>query len=137
VIKRHRLKLKRDSKSKAKSTVSALPPRYALFGQPHLLAGEDAAAYDQLVERMFATVKPVDFLEEILTYDITYLEWEVLRWRRLKWTVIQAMRLKALQEFLVRQLESNYAIHAEHFKDYLVEISGEAGGRVCAEYRGR
>jgi hypothetical protein len=35
---------------------------------------------------------------------------------------VQATGLKALEHFLVKQLEANYALHQEHFERYLAEI---------------
>src|SRR5262249_36023032 len=75
-----------------------------------------------LLERICAAVKPADIIDEIFIADIVSLEWEVLRWRRLKWTLMQETGLKALERFLVKQLESNYALHEEHFQSYLAEI---------------
>jgi len=95
----------------------------AVFGPPLLLEGEDAAAYDELLARVCAAVKPADIIDEMFIADIVALEWEVLRWRRLKWTLMQETGLKALELFLVEQLESNYdALHEEHFKSYLTTI---------------
>jgi hypothetical protein len=94
-----------------------------LFGPPLLIEGEDAAAYDKLLARIWAAVKPVDIIEEIFVADLMSLEWEVLRWRRLKSSLIQARGREVLQDFLKEQLKSNYALHEEHFKkDYLAEI---------------
>jgi hypothetical protein len=120
VSKRNRSNPK--TRSKSKSMASALPPRWTLFSQPQLLAGEDAADYDQLLARVCAVVKPVDIIDEIFIADVVSLEWEVLRWRRLKSSLIQARGREALQSFLEEQLKSNYALHEEHFKDYLAEI---------------
>src|SRR5262249_48835540 len=93
-----------------------------LFGPPILLDGEDAATYDQLFARICSAVKPVDIIEEIFVADIMSLEWEVLRWRRLKSSLIQAGGREVLQNFLEEQLKSNYALYKEHFQDYLAEI---------------
>jgi hypothetical protein len=41
---------------------SALPPRWTLFSQPQLLAGEDAADHDQLLARVCAVVKRADLM---------------------------------------------------------------------------
>jgi hypothetical protein len=106
----------------ATTSVSGQAPRLALFGPPLLLEGEDATAYDELLARVNAAVQPVNIIEEILINDFVFLEWEVLRGRRLKWSVMQAIGRKALQEFLEKQLESNYALHEVHFKYYLAEI---------------
>jgi len=45
-------------------------------------------------------VKPVDVIEEMFTNDAVASEWEVLRWRRLKLSLIRARALKALEGFL-------------------------------------
>jgi hypothetical protein len=99
---------------------SALPPRWTLFSQPQLLAGEDAADYDQLLARVCAVVKPVDIIDEIFIADVVSLEWEVLRWRRLKWSLLRARGLNALERFLDKELD--YDLYSEHFADDLAEI---------------
>ena len=59
-----------SGKNKSKAEIAApgvrvRVQRLALFGLPPLLEGEDAAAYDQLVDRICAVVKPVDVIDEI------------------------------------------------------------------------
>jgi hypothetical protein len=110
---------------------SALDPRWTLFGQPLLLAGEDAAAYDQLLARICAVVKPVDIIDEIFIADVVSLEWEVLRWRRLKWSLLQARGLKALEGFLTQHLD--YDLYAQHFADDLAEILQDNVAKEQAE----
>jgi len=115
----------RKSESKTEVAAAQVPgqvQRLSLFGPPLLLEGEDAAAYDELLARMCAAVKPVDVIDEMLVADIVALEWEVLRWRRLKRTLMRQVALKALERFLIDRLESNYALHEEHFQSYLTEI---------------
>jgi len=108
---------KSESKTEiAAARVSGQVQRLAVFGPPLLLEGEDATAYDELLGRICAAVKPVDIIDEMFIADIVALEWEVLRWRRLKRTLIRETGLKALERFLVEQLESNYALHKEHFQ---------------------
>src|SRR5262249_4436525 len=79
--------------------VTGRTQRLTVFGPPLLLEGEDAAAYDQLLARLWAAVKPVDIIDEIFIGDVAALEWEVLKWRRLKWTLMQEDILKALKIF--------------------------------------
>ena len=123
MIKRiKRVRSDRKAKSKSKSMTPAPARRFRLFGQPQILEGEDAAAYDELLARICDAIKPVDTIEEMFIADVVSLEWEVLRWRRLKWTLVQATGLKALEHFFVKQLEANYALHEEHFERYLAEI---------------
>jgi hypothetical protein len=64
----------------------------------------------------------VSIIEEMFIADVVSLEWEVLRWRRLKWTLVQATGLKALEHFLVKQFKANYVLHEEDFERYLAEI---------------
>jgi hypothetical protein len=72
-----------ETKSNPKSKTS-IPARLTPFGQPQLLENEDAAAYEELLARVYAAVKPVDIIDEMFIVDLVSLEWEVLRWRRLK-----------------------------------------------------
>src|SRR5436853_2282023 len=57
---------------------------------PPLVAGEDTAAYDDLMARLSDTLKPSDVLEEIWVRDIVDLVWEVFRLRRLKTHLMRA-----------------------------------------------
>jgi hypothetical protein len=117
--------MSRKSESKTEVAVAQVPgqvQRLAVFGPPLLLEGEDAAAYDELLARVCAAIKPVDVIDEMLIADILALEWELLRWRRLKRTLMREPGLKALESFLIEQFESNYDLHREHFQSYLTEI---------------
>jgi hypothetical protein len=110
---------------KSKTKIAAVPgqmQRLAVFGPPLLLEGEDGAAYDELLARVCAAVKPVDIIDEMFIADILALEWEVLRWRRLKRALMRETGLKELERFLIAELESNYALHEEHFENYLATI---------------
>lgn len=77
-----------EAKSKSQVATSTSTP-LALFGPPQLICGEDATAYDELLARIRATITPVDIIEEMFVIDVADLEWEVLRWRRLKVKLIQ------------------------------------------------
>jgi hypothetical protein len=113
----------RNDKSKTEIAAPSVPERVqrlALFGPPPLLEGEDAAAYDQPLARICAAAKPVDIIDEMFIADVVSLEWEVLRWRRLKSSLIRARGLEALKGFLAGQLD--YDLYSEHFADQLAEI---------------
>jgi hypothetical protein len=88
-----------------------------VFGQPQLLGGEDRAAYEQLVVLFRAAVKPANIIDEMYIADVVSLEWEVLRWRRLKASLIRAHGLGALEEFLKEALACT-----EHFVEDLTKI---------------
>jgi hypothetical protein len=115
MVERVRFNPKTSSKS-----ITPAQARFALFGQPQLLEGEDAAAYDELLGRLCAAVKPVDIIDEMFTVDVAQLEWEVLRWRRLKLNLIRARQLEALKTFVDQ--EFGYDLRSEHFVDYLAGI---------------
>jgi hypothetical protein len=108
-----------NSKTSSKS-ITPTQARFALLGQPQLLEGEGAAAYDELFGRLCAAVKPVDIIDEMFTFDVAQLEWEVLRWRRLKWSLLRARGLEALEGFLAKQL--NYDVYSKQFADDLAVI---------------
>ena len=117
-----------SSKNKSKTEIAApsIPERaqrLALFGPPLLIEGEDAATYDQLLARIFAAVKPVDVIDEMFIADVVPSEWEVLRLRRLKWSLIRARGLKALEDFLGENLD--YDLYSKNFADDVAEILQE------------
>jgi hypothetical protein len=65
--------MSRKSESKTEIAAARVPgqaQRLSLFGPPLLLEGEDAAAYDELLARVCAAVKPVDVIDEMLIADI-------------------------------------------------------------------
>jgi hypothetical protein len=111
--------------SKTKSNPSALAKvqRLTLFGPPQLLEGEDAAAYDELLGRLCAAVKPVDVIDEMFIADVVSLEWEVLRWRRLKSSLLQKRGVKALKDFLRQRLD--YDQYRKFFEEDLTQILEE------------
>jgi hypothetical protein len=106
-------------KSKSQSAPKAVS-RHSLFGPPPMLEGEDAAAYDELFGRVCAAVRPVDVIDEMFIADVVALEWEALRWRRLKLSLIRAHALEALENFLGGKLD--YDLYQEHFADELTTI---------------
>jgi hypothetical protein len=109
-------------KSESKTEVAAVPgqvQQLTVFGPPLLLEGEDAAAYDELLGRICAAVKPVDIIDEMFVVDIVSLEWEVLRWRRYKWSLIRARGFSQLEDFLARKLDPPL-----YFEDYMERLAG-------------
>jgi hypothetical protein len=94
--------------------------RLALFGPPFLLDGEDEAAYDELLARMCAAVKPANVIEEMFIADVVFLEWDILRWRRLRSSMLRASGHKVLEDFLSRTLD--YPLYAEAFEETRARI---------------
>jgi hypothetical protein len=112
---------KSDSKTEiAAAGVSGQAQRLSLFGPPLLLEGEDAAAYDELVGRICAAVRPADVIYEMFIADIVALEWEVLRWRRLKSILMQQAWFKALENSLSGKLDDH--LYSERVADRLTKI---------------
>jgi hypothetical protein len=87
-------------------TVAGTPAieRFALFGAPPLLDGEDAASYNEFLGRVCAAVKPVDVIDEMFVADIVFQQWEILRLRRVKTSLLRVPGHHALQEFLSNML---------------------------------
>ena len=102
-----RVRSVKTSKSKSMALASA---RWTLFDQPHLLDGEDAAVYQELLARIRAAVRPVDIIDHIFISDIATLEWEVLRWRRLKVSMLRGLGLAALEAFLRAKLDDHLCV---------------------------
>ena len=115
---------RRKAKSKSISLSGPSTSREPLIGKPLLLDGEDAAAYERFSAQINATVQPIDTIERVFVDDFVSLEWEVLRWRRLKCGFIQTLGLKALKERLVRDLD--YAQYSEYYVEDLAEILEES-----------
>jgi hypothetical protein len=75
-------------------------PRPVLPGNRPLFAGEDAAAYDNLLGRVSDVVKPADVLEEIWLEDVVDLSWEVARLRRTKAEFLNSSAHRGLRKLL-------------------------------------
>ena len=104
----------------SKKTTSTAISQHSLFGPPPILEGEDAAAYDVLFGRVCAAIKPIDVIDEMFISDVVVLEWEVLRLRRYKLSLIREHGLEALADFLREKLE--YGIYRKRFADELAAI---------------
>jgi hypothetical protein len=102
--------------------VPARVQRLSLFAPPTIIPGEDSAAYDQLAARLCAAVNPADSIEEMLTAEIATLQWEVVRWRRWKWNLLQERGLRALEDRLAKELDNDYDLFSDHFADCLTEV---------------
>jgi hypothetical protein len=59
-----------------KKTTSRSVNSNVLFGPPPILAGEEETAYDELIGRIYAAIKPVDVIDEMLIADAVASEWE-------------------------------------------------------------
>ena len=80
------------SKSNKAKPPAALPlpnvTDLSFFGAPPLIPGEVASDYQQLLTAVIKVMKPVDVLEIMWTRDIVDLQWDIIRFRRIKADVI-------------------------------------------------
>jgi hypothetical protein len=74
--------------------------RDSIFGPPPLLDTEDSAAYDELLARVSGDVKPTDTIEELWVHDIVDITWDILRWRRIKISLVELEMPSALEVML-------------------------------------
>jgi hypothetical protein len=117
VVARKRARLSQETKSITLAPAPVQP--LALFGPPLLLLGEDDAAYGELLARICAVVKPADVIEEMFAADVVFLQWEILRLRRLKSSLLKTSGHKALVDFLGELV--NYDLYREDFEQTLAE----------------
>jgi hypothetical protein len=89
-----------SDKSKASAALSA-PSMTGLsfLGAPPLIPGESAEDYEKLVSAVTNTMKPVDLMETIWTRDIVDLQWDIIRFRRIKADLI-THRYKGSKDYL-------------------------------------
>jgi hypothetical protein len=79
-------------------------PQRSLLGPPPLIPGEKLVDYQELAQRIAATVKPKDMLEEILVRDFVDLTWEIRRMRRLKAGFLTSVQSHGVQRVLTEIL---------------------------------
>src|ERR1035437_4652601 len=110
--------------NRSKAAVAAkfqTPDRLPIFGPPPLLAGENAAAYNDLLARASGDLKPSDIFEEIWVREIVDLIWETLRWRRHLANVLAAAIPKVL-EGILKPLMQNQAEAVSHGGGFLNKL---------------
>lgn len=73
-----------------------------LLGKRPIMAGEDPADYGLLMKLVSRDVRPQDLREWLLVKDIVDSEWEVLRLRGLKVTMLHAMVPRAVRAQMFR-----------------------------------
>jgi hypothetical protein len=83
-----------------------------LFGKPPIMAGEDPAEYEHLIELVRADVKPQDLQEWLLARDIADAEWELLRLRGMKLGMLHAMIPRAMNS-LITDAQGTFKVEVE------------------------
>jgi hypothetical protein len=85
----------RSRSNKAKPPAALSSPNatdLSFLGAPPLIQGEAARDYQRLLNEVINVMKPVDVLETIWTRDIVDLQWDIIRFRRIKADVITYYR---------------------------------------------
>ena len=91
-----------------------IPPCVSIFGAAPLLEGEDSRAYDELLARISALVKPNDIFEDILVRDIVDRQWEINQLRHVKSYLPTAALQRALIETLSPLVNTNWDTSSEY-----------------------
>jgi hypothetical protein len=73
------------------------PPALA---RASLIPGENPVTYEEMRERLVATLKPSDFLEEIWAGEMADLVWEILRLRRIKANLLSGCAQEGMERVL-------------------------------------
>ena len=103
--------------------------RLQLFCPSPLIEGENVASYNELLARVCTGIKPADLIEELFTADVALLQWEILLWRRSKWSLVQARALAKLEDFLAQHLEFEM-LSEQYIADVVENLSGRVVRRV-------
>ena len=102
-----------DTASRSKSNKAKPPAALPLpnvtdlsfFGAPPLIPGEVASDYQQLLTAVIKVMKLVDVLESIWTRDIVDLQWDIIRFRRIKADIITYYHRNNIAEAISYKIE--------------------------------
>jgi hypothetical protein len=72
----------------------------SFLGSVELLAGENAAHYEELLARIAGALQPSDILEEIWVRDVADLVWDALRLSRLKASLLDSCVQEGMDKVL-------------------------------------
>jgi hypothetical protein len=104
----------------------------SLFENPPLLKTEDPEKYKQWVESLARTIQPTDLMECVLLKDYVELEWDVVRYRRMRTALIEGTAREAFKSLLRSVLnrgdhtEEELEQHAARYaRDLAPQIRGE------------
>src|SRR3954471_4267869 len=79
------------------------PSALRAFAEPcSLLPGEDPRDYEAIRQMIVEDIQPQKHIEWLWTLDLIELSWEIVRYRRLKMSVLKAHRKEAIEAILRR-----------------------------------
>jgi hypothetical protein len=90
------------TRSSVPTIAASQPLATPMLGGSPLIRGENVRSYDELLERICATLQPRDSLEEIWIREIVDLVWETFRLRRAK----ASLMTDAARREVERQLDT-------------------------------
>jgi hypothetical protein len=96
------------------------------FGEPPLIPGEDPRAYARLFAEVTACLNPMDILEAIWVQEFVYLQWDIMRLRRIGPNLI-TMRFERSKE------ERAFAYNRSSDKVTPAERDGDVAAIVAKE----
>lgn len=102
VIVRAKQQIEKNKMTKAKKKKSQPLNKksLAIFGAPPIIPGEDSAAYDEILLRATAALKPVDIIDDFLVGDFIRGVWDSIRIRRLQNAQLIAAAYEGLKRVL-------------------------------------
>jgi len=96
-------------------------PESELLRSP-LLVTESKDAFDQIRDAFTEEIKPRGIVERMYVTDITYLTWDILRYRRCKAAIVNSRLRDALQN-LLQALLREPGQYAHHRRDEAADLA--------------
>jgi hypothetical protein len=97
-----------------------------IFGAPPLIEGEELKNYEALEHSLRSAINPSDILEELWFRDMVDAQWEILRFKKMKVSILDMSKLRALKALKQERYgiyESQKDIGAQTYSEAL-EIMG-------------
>ena len=108
-----------------------------IFGNPPLIYGEDIKDYEALEHHILSTISPCDAMEQIWTRDIVDARWEIMRYKKIKASILNASRhksLKALKQDLYGHMANTVELEAKTYDKAEKELGFPQGSLLAAGY---
>jgi hypothetical protein len=118
------------------STEDCLAELRRVFGPPPILSTERAQAFDDLLDGLAKSLRPADFMEKILVWELTVCTWDIIRYSRYKSLLVERqyqqhrdMKVKRIKQAAARKeaLEANKPANAF---ERLCELQDAMGASV-------
>jgi hypothetical protein len=97
------LKFKSSQTATERCGPLTVPAELISFSEPYfLLPGESRQDFEAIRQMMVDDIRPETNIEWLWTLDLVELSWEILRYRRLKRSILDAHRVAAIEAILQR-----------------------------------